>query len=64
MVGVSFEGFILSERIVRTVHDAGLTISAGAVNIVDQARKLLDLEVDILVSDRPHELRSEIAEEV
>lgn len=63
MTGVSFEGFILSERVVRPLHDAGLTISAGAVNKVDQARKLEPLGVDILVSDRPHELRSELAED-
>jgi glycerophosphoryl diester phosphodiesterase len=62
MVGVSFEGFILSERIMEAVHAAGLTVSAGAVNTVDQARKLIALEVDILVSDRPHELRSELTE--
>jgi glycerophosphoryl diester phosphodiesterase len=61
MVGVSFEGFILSKRIMRAIHDAGLTVSAGAVNTIDQASKLLDLGVDILVSDRPHELRSEVA---
>jgi glycerophosphoryl diester phosphodiesterase len=61
MIGVSFEGFILSERVVRPLHDAGLTISAGAVNRADQARKLAPLHVDILVSDRPHELRSELA---
>jgi glycerophosphoryl diester phosphodiesterase len=63
MIGVSFEGFILSERIMRAVHDAGLTVSAGAVNTIDQARKLLALEVDIIVSDRPLELRAELAEE-
>lgn len=63
MIGLSFEGFILSERIVRPLHDAGLTISAGAVNGVDQARRLLDLDVDILVSDRPHELRAELGQE-
>jgi glycerophosphoryl diester phosphodiesterase len=62
MIGVSFEGFILSERVVRPLHGAGLTISAGAVNKVDQARKLEPLRVDILVSDRPHELRSELAD--
>jgi glycerophosphoryl diester phosphodiesterase len=61
MIGVSLEGFILSERVVRPLHDAGLTISAGAVNKVDQARRLEPLGIDILVSDRPHELRSELA---
>jgi glycerophosphoryl diester phosphodiesterase len=63
MTGVSLERFILSERMVRPLHDAGLTISAGAVNEVDQARRLEPLGIDILVSDRPHELRSELAGE-
>jgi glycerophosphoryl diester phosphodiesterase len=60
LVGVSLEGFILSPELVSAVHDAGLTISAGATNTVDQARKLIELGVDILVSDRPHELRREL----
>jgi glycerophosphoryl diester phosphodiesterase len=61
MIGVSFEGFILSESVVRPLHDSGLTISVGAVNTVDQARKLEPLGVDILVSDGPHELRAELS---
>lgn len=60
ITGVSVEGFILQRELVRGLHEAGLTISAGAVNNVDQARLLLPLEVDILVSDRPHELRREL----
>jgi len=59
--GLSLEGFILSEELAETIHDAGLTISAGAVNTLDQARRLLELGVAILVSDRPHELRDELA---
>jgi glycerophosphoryl diester phosphodiesterase len=61
--GVSFEGFILSQPLERALHGAGLTISVGAVNRVDQVRKLAPMKPDILVSDRPHELRAELAEE-
>lgn len=59
--GISLEGFILSEELAATIHDAGLTISAGAVNTRDQARRMIELGVEILVSDRPHELRDKIA---
>jgi glycerophosphoryl diester phosphodiesterase len=62
--GVSFEGFIFSRQLERALHGAGLTISVGAVNNIDQVRKLLPLKPDIIISDRPHELRSEMAEEI
>ncbi|HSJ17473.1 MAG TPA: glycerophosphodiester phosphodiesterase [Solirubrobacterales bacterium] len=61
IAGMSLEGFILSEELAATIHDAGLTISAGAVNTPDQGRRMLELGVEILVSDRPHELRDELA---
>lgn len=60
--GLSLEGFILSEELAAAMHDAGLTISAGAVNTPDQGRRMIELGVEILVSDRPHELRNELAE--
>jgi glycerophosphoryl diester phosphodiesterase len=59
--GISLEGFILSEELAAAIHDGGLTISAGAVNTHDQARRMIELGVEILVSDRPHELRDELA---
>jgi glycerophosphoryl diester phosphodiesterase len=63
IAGLSLEGFILSEELVETIHAAGLTISAGAVNTADQGRRMIELGVEILVSDRPHELRDELAGE-
>jgi glycerophosphoryl diester phosphodiesterase len=59
--GMSLEGFILSEELAATIHDAGMTISAGAVNTPDQGRRMIELGVEIIVSDRPHELREELA---
>jgi glycerophosphoryl diester phosphodiesterase len=59
--GMSLEGFILSEELAHAIHDAGLTISAGAVNTPDQGRRMVELGVEIIVSDRPHELREELA---
>lgn len=61
ITGVSLEGFILSEELAAAIHDAGLTISAGAVNTRDQGRRMIELGVELIVSDRPHELREELA---
>jgi hypothetical protein len=57
MVGVAFEGFILSPAVVEPLHEAGLTISVGAVNSEEQLERLLPLRPEIIVSDRPHEIR-------
>jgi glycerophosphoryl diester phosphodiesterase len=61
-VGVAMEGFILNRRIATAVSDAGLTLSVGAVNSRDQVERLLPFEPQILVSDRPAELRFELAD--
>ena len=63
ITGLSLEGFILSDELAEQIHDSGLTISVGAVNTFDQARRMIELGVEILVSDRPHELRDELAGE-
>jgi glycerophosphoryl diester phosphodiesterase len=55
-VGVAIEGFIVDERIVTPLREAGLTISVGAVNTVEQLRRLLPVQPDIVVSNRPAEL--------
>jgi glycerophosphoryl diester phosphodiesterase len=60
IAGVSVEGFILSRDLVDPLHDAGLTISVGAVNSHLQIERLLPLAPDILVSDRPSELKDEL----
>jgi hypothetical protein len=43
------------------VDDAGLGISVGAVNSIEQAEKVLPFGPEILVSDRPAELYREIS---
>ena len=49
------------EQLAATIHEAGLTISAGAVNTAGQGRRMIELGAEILVSDRLHELREELA---
>lgn len=56
-VGVAVEGFIFHRELARALHDAGLSISVGAINSGDQLRTLLPMDPDIVVSDRPHEIR-------
>ena len=55
--GVSVEGFILSERLHQPLKEAGLTISAGAVNSTEQLGLVLPFRPEVLVSDCPLELR-------
>jgi glycerophosphoryl diester phosphodiesterase len=59
MVGVSLEGFILTPDLVEPLHDAGLTISVGAINDRARLEPLLPLGPQIIASDRPLELRGE-----
>jgi glycerophosphoryl diester phosphodiesterase len=58
--GVSLEGFMVLPEMRERLKAAGISLSVGAVNAVDQLERLLPLEPDILVSDRPHELRREL----
>jgi glycerophosphoryl diester phosphodiesterase len=55
--GVSMEGFILSEDLVEPLHDAGITMSIGAVNSDAQLERVLPLRPDIVVSDCPAEIK-------
>jgi glycerophosphoryl diester phosphodiesterase len=59
--GVSCEGFILSKELTDPLHDAGITISVGAVNSRGQAERLLPLRPQIIVSDEPAEMRETLA---
>jgi glycerophosphoryl diester phosphodiesterase len=61
--GVSCEGFILSKGLVDPLQKAGLTISAGAVNSSGQLERLLPLRPDIIVSDRPSEIKEALHSE-
>jgi glycerophosphoryl diester phosphodiesterase len=58
--GVSVEGFILSERLCEPIVEAGLTISVGAVNSIEQLKRVLPFQPHIVVSDCPLELRDEL----
>lgn len=60
IAGVSVEGFILSPDLVDPLHDAGLTISVGAVNSHLQVERLLPLRPDVVVSDRPAYLKDQL----
>jgi glycerophosphoryl diester phosphodiesterase len=61
LVGISCEGFILGSKLVDAITSAGLSLSVGAVNSAEQAAKVLPYEPEILVSDRPAELRRELS---
>jgi len=43
------------------LHDAGVTISVGAVNSTGQLERLLPMHSDIVVSDRPAEIKQALA---
>jgi glycerophosphoryl diester phosphodiesterase len=61
--GVSCEGFILSDDLVSPLQKAGVTISVGAVNSPGQVERLLPMAPDIIVSDRPSEIREALPSE-
>jgi glycerophosphoryl diester phosphodiesterase len=62
IAGVSCEGFILAKALADPIHEAGLTISVGAVNSRGQVERLLPLQPDIIVSDQPTEVRRMVSE--
>jgi len=55
--GVSLEGFIFSPELIDPLHDAGVTISVGAVNSPGQLERLLPMRPDVVVSDCPGEIK-------
>jgi glycerophosphoryl diester phosphodiesterase len=57
IAGVSLEGFIFSHELIDPLHDAGVTISVGAVNSPGQLERLLPMHPDIVVSDCPAEIK-------
>jgi glycerophosphoryl diester phosphodiesterase len=57
LVGVSLDGFILSSPLREPLAQAGLSVSVGAVNGRLELERVLSFNPDILVSDRPDELR-------
>jgi glycerophosphoryl diester phosphodiesterase len=57
LTGVSCEGFILSKALTDPLHEAGITLSAGAVNSRGQVERLCPLQPTIMVSDQPAEVK-------
>src|SRR5947208_1621493 len=58
--GVSLEGFIFFHELIDPLHEAGVTISVGAVNSSAQLERLLEMHPDIIVSDCPTEIRNSL----
>jgi glycerophosphoryl diester phosphodiesterase len=56
--GVSVEHFLLSERLVGVLRDAGLSVNTGTVNHPEVLSRVLEFAPDAIGTDRPHELRA------
>ena len=56
--GISVEHFLLSERLVGVLRDAGLSVNAGTVNHPEVLMRVLEFAPDAIGTDRPHELRA------
>ncbi len=57
--GVSIEHFMLTERVVGVLRDAGLSVNVGTVNHHQLLPSVLEFSPDAIGTDRPHELRAE-----
>jgi glycerophosphoryl diester phosphodiesterase len=62
ITGVSCEGFVLSKQLTDPLHDAGVTVSVGAVNSRGQVERVLPLQPHIIVSDKPAEVREMLSD--
>jgi glycerophosphoryl diester phosphodiesterase len=60
--GLALEGFILGPQLHKAIREAGLGLSVGVVNSVDQLLRILPFEPEIIVSDCPHEVGAALAE--
>lgn len=61
VMGVSVEHFLLSERLVGVLREAGLSVNTGTVNHLEVLRRALEFAPDAIGTDRPHELRAAAA---
>ena len=60
--GVSVEHFLISEQLVSTLRLAGLSVNTGTINHVEVLSRVMELGVDAVCTDRPHELARELAQ--
>jgi glycerophosphoryl diester phosphodiesterase len=58
VTGVSVEHFLLSERLIGVLRDAGLSVNTGTVNHQEVLSRVLEFAPDAIGTDRPHELRA------
>jgi glycerophosphoryl diester phosphodiesterase len=56
--GISVEHFLLTERLVQVLRDAGLSLNTGTVNHPELLSRVLEFAPDAIGTDRPHELRA------
>ncbi len=56
--GISVEHFLLTERLVQALREAGLSLNTGTVNRPEQLDRVLEFAPDAIGTDRPHELRA------
>jgi len=59
--GVCVEHFLLTPALVETLRGAGLSVTTGTVNHGALLPRLLELGLDAITSDAPHQLRAELA---
>ena len=59
--GVCVEHFLLDSPIVAALRGEGLSVTTGTVNHAAIAERVLARAPDALTTDRPHELRAELA---
>jgi glycerophosphoryl diester phosphodiesterase len=56
--GISVEHFLLTERLVGVLRNAGLSLNTGTVNHPEVLSRVLEFAPDAIGTDRPHELRT------
>jgi glycerophosphoryl diester phosphodiesterase len=53
-VPLSYKGLpLLTRRFVQAAHAAGVRVDAWTINETEEMRRLLDLSVDVIMTDRP-----------
>ncbi len=57
--GISVEHFLLTERLVRVLREARLSVNVGTLNHLELLSRVLEFAPDAIGTDRPHELHAE-----